>query len=141
MAAHPDDAAKVRAANRSYVFFGITGLTNKGEPPIIGTAGGLHQPAAAITKAVARLCVAELPRLARIAETINALRDRFRPARERLRLAGRDARGVAASAEHLQETRSVIAHVLPFDLETAGFVQALCLLKGFFPTRRGRTAF
>jgi len=81
MAAHPDDAAKVRAANRSYVFFGITGLTNKGEPPIIGTAGGLHQPAAAITKAVARLCVAELPRLARIAETINALRDRFRPAR------------------------------------------------------------
>jgi membrane-bound lytic murein transglycosylase A len=32
MAAHPDEAAKVRAANRSYTFFRITGLTNKGEP-------------------------------------------------------------------------------------------------------------
>src|SRR5262245_39094227 len=28
MAAHPDEAAKVRAANRSYVFFRVTGLTN-----------------------------------------------------------------------------------------------------------------
>ena len=32
MAAHPDEAAKVRAANRSYVFFRVTGLTNEGEP-------------------------------------------------------------------------------------------------------------
>jgi membrane-bound lytic murein transglycosylase A len=31
MAAHPDEAAKVRAANRSYVFFRITGLSNEGE--------------------------------------------------------------------------------------------------------------
>jgi membrane-bound lytic murein transglycosylase A len=31
MAAHPDEAAKVRAANRSYVFFRVTGLTNEGE--------------------------------------------------------------------------------------------------------------
>ena len=37
MAAHPDEAAKVRAANRSYVFFRITGLTNEGEP--IGAQG------------------------------------------------------------------------------------------------------
>src|SRR5262245_63848766 len=90
--------------------------------PIIGTAGGLHQPAAAITKAVAGLRVAERPRLARIAETINALRDRFRSVRERLRFAGCDAGGVAAPAEHLQQARGAIAHVLPFDLETAGFV-------------------
>jgi membrane-bound lytic murein transglycosylase A len=32
MAAHPDEAAKVRAANRSYVFFRVTGLTNEHEP-------------------------------------------------------------------------------------------------------------
>jgi membrane-bound lytic murein transglycosylase A len=32
MVAHPDEAAKVRAANRSYIFFRITGLTNEGEP-------------------------------------------------------------------------------------------------------------
>ena len=32
MAAHPDEAAKVRAANRSYIFFRVTGLTNDGEP-------------------------------------------------------------------------------------------------------------
>jgi membrane-bound lytic murein transglycosylase A len=32
MAAHPDEAMKVRAANRSYIFFRITGLTNEGEP-------------------------------------------------------------------------------------------------------------
>jgi membrane-bound lytic murein transglycosylase A len=37
MAAHPDEAAKARAANRSYVFFRITGLTNDGEP--IGAQG------------------------------------------------------------------------------------------------------
>jgi membrane-bound lytic murein transglycosylase A len=37
MAAHPDEAAKVRAANRSYVFFRITGLTNDGEP--VGAQG------------------------------------------------------------------------------------------------------
>jgi len=32
MAAYPDEAAKVRAANRSYIFFRVTGLTNDGEP-------------------------------------------------------------------------------------------------------------
>jgi len=37
MAAHPDEAAKVRAANRSYVFFRIGGLTNEGEP--VGAQG------------------------------------------------------------------------------------------------------
>ncbi len=37
MAAHPDEAAKVRAANRSYVFFRITGLSNAGEP--VGAQG------------------------------------------------------------------------------------------------------
>ena len=37
MAAHPDEAAKVRAANRSYVFFRVTGLSNDGEP--IGAQG------------------------------------------------------------------------------------------------------
>jgi len=37
MAAHPDEAAKVRAANRSYVFFHVTGLSNEGEP--VGAQG------------------------------------------------------------------------------------------------------
>jgi membrane-bound lytic murein transglycosylase A len=37
MAAHPDEAPKVRAANRSYVFFRITGLSNEGEP--VGAQG------------------------------------------------------------------------------------------------------
>jgi peptidoglycan lytic transglycosylase A len=37
MATRPDEAAKVRAANRSYVFFRITGLTNEGEP--VGAQG------------------------------------------------------------------------------------------------------
>jgi membrane-bound lytic murein transglycosylase A len=37
MTAHPDDAAKARAANRSYVFFRITGLSNEGEP--VGAQG------------------------------------------------------------------------------------------------------
>lgn len=37
LAAHPDVAAKVRAANRSYVFFRVTGLTNEGEP--VGAQG------------------------------------------------------------------------------------------------------
>src|SRR5207245_8755112 len=37
MAAYPDEAAKVRATNRSYVFFRITGLTNEGEP--VGAQG------------------------------------------------------------------------------------------------------
>jgi membrane-bound lytic murein transglycosylase A len=37
MAAYPDEAAKVRAANRSYVFFRITGLSNEGEP--VGAQG------------------------------------------------------------------------------------------------------
>jgi membrane-bound lytic murein transglycosylase A len=32
MAANPEEAAKVRATNRSYVFFRITGLSNEGEP-------------------------------------------------------------------------------------------------------------
>ena len=32
MTAHPDEAAKERAANRSYVFFRVTGLSNDGEP-------------------------------------------------------------------------------------------------------------
>ncbi len=37
MAAHPDEAVKARAANRSYVFFRITGLSNEGEP--VGAQG------------------------------------------------------------------------------------------------------
>jgi membrane-bound lytic murein transglycosylase A len=37
MAAHPDEAAKARATNRSYIFFRITGLTNEGEP--VGAQG------------------------------------------------------------------------------------------------------
>jgi peptidoglycan lytic transglycosylase A len=37
MAAHPDEAANVRAINRSYVFFRITGLSNEGEP--VGAQG------------------------------------------------------------------------------------------------------
>jgi membrane-bound lytic murein transglycosylase A len=37
MAAHPNEAPKVRATNRSYVFFRITGLSNEGEP--IGAQG------------------------------------------------------------------------------------------------------
>src|SRR5215467_5541555 len=37
MAVHPDEAAKARAANRAYVFFRITGLTNEGEP--VGAQG------------------------------------------------------------------------------------------------------
>jgi membrane-bound lytic murein transglycosylase A len=37
MTAHPDEAAKARAANRSYVFFRITGLSNEGEP--VGAQG------------------------------------------------------------------------------------------------------
>ena len=37
MAAHPDEAAKVRAGNRSYVFFRVTGLSNDGQP--VGAQG------------------------------------------------------------------------------------------------------
>jgi membrane-bound lytic murein transglycosylase A len=37
VAAHPDEAAKERAANRSYVFFRVTGLSNDGEP--VGAQG------------------------------------------------------------------------------------------------------
>src|SRR5262245_15328242 len=37
VAASPDEASKVRVANRSYVFFRITGLTNEGEP--VGAQG------------------------------------------------------------------------------------------------------
>ena len=37
MAVHPDEAAKVRAANRSYTFFRVTALSNEGEP--VGAQG------------------------------------------------------------------------------------------------------
>src|SRR5262245_16191261 len=37
MTAYPGEAAKVRATNRSYMFFRITGLTNEGEP--VGAQG------------------------------------------------------------------------------------------------------
>jgi membrane-bound lytic murein transglycosylase A len=37
MAAHPDEAAEIRAVNQSYVFFRITGLSKEGEP--IGAQG------------------------------------------------------------------------------------------------------
>ena len=37
MAANPDEAPKVRATNRSYIFFRITGLSNDGEP--VGAGG------------------------------------------------------------------------------------------------------
>jgi membrane-bound lytic murein transglycosylase A len=37
MAANPEEAPKVRAANRSYVFFRITGLSNESEP--VGAQG------------------------------------------------------------------------------------------------------
>jgi membrane-bound lytic murein transglycosylase A len=37
MAAHPDEAPKVRATNRAYVFFRISGLSNDGEP--VGAQG------------------------------------------------------------------------------------------------------
>src|SRR5919201_1398225 len=37
MAAYPAEAAKVRATNRAYVFFRITGLSNEGEP--VGAQG------------------------------------------------------------------------------------------------------
>jgi membrane-bound lytic murein transglycosylase A len=37
MAAHPNEAAKVGASNRSYTFFRITGLSNEGEP--VGAQG------------------------------------------------------------------------------------------------------
>jgi membrane-bound lytic murein transglycosylase A len=37
VAAHPDEAAKARAANRSYMFFRVTGLTNESEP--VGAQG------------------------------------------------------------------------------------------------------
>src|SRR5262245_50636201 len=37
MAAHPDEAAKVRATNRFYMFFRVTGLSNEGEP--VGAQG------------------------------------------------------------------------------------------------------
>jgi membrane-bound lytic murein transglycosylase A len=37
MAANPEEAPKVRATNRSYIFFRITGLSNEGEP--VGAGG------------------------------------------------------------------------------------------------------
>ena len=92
---------------------------------IIGAASGLQQPAAAVAKAVARLDIAELPGLSRIAETVDALCDRFRPVRQRLRLARRDGSGMAARAKYLQEAPGAVAHVLPIDLERAAFVQDL----------------
>ena len=46
MAAHPDEAAKVRAANRSYVFFRVTGLTNESEP--VGAQGVALTPGRSI---------------------------------------------------------------------------------------------
>ena len=46
MAAHPDEAAAVRATNRSYVFFRITGLTNEGEP--VGAQGVALTPGRSI---------------------------------------------------------------------------------------------
>src|SRR5947209_12695750 len=33
MAANPEEAPKLRASNRSFVFFRISGLTGEGEPP------------------------------------------------------------------------------------------------------------
>jgi membrane-bound lytic murein transglycosylase A len=36
-AAHPEEAAQVRAANRAYTFFRVTGLSNEGEP--VGAQG------------------------------------------------------------------------------------------------------
>jgi membrane-bound lytic murein transglycosylase A len=38
MAAHPAEAAKVRATNRAYTFFHVTGLSNEDEP--VGAQGG-----------------------------------------------------------------------------------------------------
>jgi membrane-bound lytic murein transglycosylase A len=46
MAAHPDEAAAVRATNRSYVFFRVTGLTNEGEP--VGAQGVALTPGRSI---------------------------------------------------------------------------------------------
>jgi membrane-bound lytic murein transglycosylase A len=51
MAAHPDEAAKVRATNRSYTFFRVTGLSNDGEP--VGAQGVPLTPGRSI--AVGRL--------------------------------------------------------------------------------------
>jgi membrane-bound lytic murein transglycosylase A len=51
MTAHPDEAAKERAANRSYVFFRVTGLSNDGEP--VGAQGVPLTPGRSI--AVGRL--------------------------------------------------------------------------------------
>jgi membrane-bound lytic murein transglycosylase A len=45
MAANPEEAAKVRATNRSYVFFRITGLSSEDDPVGAGCAvdaGPLH---------------------------------------------------------------------------------------------------
>ena len=70
---------------------------------IIGPASGLQEPAAAIAKAVAQLGIAELAGLVRIAETVDALCDGLRPVSQRLRLALRYGRGMAAHAEYLQE--------------------------------------
>jgi membrane-bound lytic murein transglycosylase A len=46
MAAHPDEAAKERAANRSYIFFRITGLSNDSEP--VGAQGVALTPGRSI---------------------------------------------------------------------------------------------
>jgi membrane-bound lytic murein transglycosylase A len=46
MTANPDEAAKERAANRSYVFFRVTGLSNDGEP--VGAQGVPSTPGRSI---------------------------------------------------------------------------------------------
>jgi len=46
MKAHPDEAAKERAANRSYIFFRITGLSNDSEP--VGAQGVALTPGRSI---------------------------------------------------------------------------------------------
>jgi hypothetical protein len=92
---------------------------------IIVAASGLQKPAAAIAKAVARLRIAERLRLARIAKTVDALRDRLRLAGERLRLARGDCRGMTPNAEHLQQALGTVVHIFPFELEPTAFVQDL----------------
>ena len=92
---------------------------------IVVAARGLQKPAAAIAKAVARLRIAELVRLARIAKAVDSLRDIARPVRKRPRLPRRDCRGMTSHAEHLNEALGAVAHILPFKLEPAAFVQDL----------------
>ena len=74
---------------------------------IIGAAGGLHEAAAAIAKAVVRLNIAERLRLARIAEAINPLGNGGLVVGKRMRLRLGDAGGVLACAEHLAKARAL----------------------------------